>query len=74
MDIMCIPDRHSLVQDLKLSHHVYRVCVLLCLPVYSFLSRCCLFNNHQAKDYIDSFVTHCSRVCCKLASVAQVYS
>ena len=26
------------------------------------ISRCCLFNNHQAKDYIDSFVTHCSRV------------
>uniref|UniRef100_A0A3B3E2Z6 N-alpha-acetyltransferase 35, NatC auxiliary subunit n=1 Tax=Oryzias melastigma TaxID=30732 RepID=A0A3B3E2Z6_ORYME len=30
-------------------------------PVLS--NKCCLFNNHQAKDYIDSFVTHCSRVC-----------
>eukprot|EP00064_Thunnus_orientalis_P001999 superscaffoldBa00000139_g2004 len=28
-------------------------------PVLSY--KCCLFNNHQAKDYIDSFVTHCSR-------------
>lgn len=27
-----------------------------------FPSRCCLYNNHQAKDYIDSFVTHCVRV------------
>lgn len=33
--------------------------------LYTFLSRCCLFNNHQAKDYIDSFVTHCTRVCYK---------
>lgn len=36
IDNMCTPDRHSLVQDLNLSHHVYRVCVSLCLPVYSF--------------------------------------
>uniref|UniRef100_A0A4W3GWC5 N-alpha-acetyltransferase 35, NatC auxiliary subunit n=1 Tax=Callorhinchus milii TaxID=7868 RepID=A0A4W3GWC5_CALMI len=28
-------------------------------PVLS--SKCCLYNNHQAKDYIDSFVTHCVR-------------
>ncbi|CAB1319463.1 unnamed protein product [Coregonus sp. 'balchen'] len=28
-------------------------------PVLS--SKCCLYNNHQAKDYIDSFVAHCSR-------------
>ncbi|KAG7246930.1 hypothetical protein CRUP_023194, partial [Coryphaenoides rupestris] len=28
-------------------------------PVLS--SKCCLFNNPQAKEYIDSFVTHCSR-------------
>ncbi|KAG8011965.1 N-alpha-acetyltransferase 35 [Nibea albiflora] len=28
-------------------------------PVLSY--KCCLFNNHQAKDYIDSFVTRCSR-------------
>uniref|UniRef100_A0A3P8VUS9 N-alpha-acetyltransferase 35, NatC auxiliary subunit n=1 Tax=Cynoglossus semilaevis TaxID=244447 RepID=A0A3P8VUS9_CYNSE len=31
-------------------------------PVLSY--KCCLFNNHQAKDYIDSFVTHCSRPFC----------
>lgn len=36
--------------------------------MYTLLPRCCLFNNHQAKDYIDSFVTHCSRVCCKVGS------
>ncbi|KAG7269386.1 hypothetical protein CRUP_008390 [Coryphaenoides rupestris] len=29
-------------------------------PVLS--SKCCLFNNPQAKEYIDSFVTHCSRL------------
>lgn len=37
-----------------LSQDAYFVCLTL--------SRCCLFNNHQAKDYIDSFVTRCSRV------------
>uniref|UniRef100_A0A4W6GBC1 N-alpha-acetyltransferase 35, NatC auxiliary subunit n=1 Tax=Lates calcarifer TaxID=8187 RepID=A0A4W6GBC1_LATCA len=30
---------------------------------------CCLFNNHQAKDYIDSFVTHCSRPFCSLIQI-----
>ncbi|OBS72381.1 hypothetical protein A6R68_13048 [Neotoma lepida] len=29
-------------------------CILSC--------RCCLYNNHQAKDCIDSFVTHCVRI------------
>ncbi|GAB1298268.1 N-alpha-acetyltransferase 35, NatC auxiliary subunit [Apodemus speciosus] len=29
-------------------------------PVLS--PKCCLYNNHQAKDCIDSFVTHCVRV------------
>uniref|UniRef100_A0A3B4A0S7 N-alpha-acetyltransferase 35, NatC auxiliary subunit n=1 Tax=Periophthalmus magnuspinnatus TaxID=409849 RepID=A0A3B4A0S7_9GOBI len=33
------------------------------------LSYCCLFNNHQAKDYIDSFVTHCSRPFCSLIQI-----
>ncbi|KAJ3604452.1 hypothetical protein NHX12_029192 [Muraenolepis orangiensis] len=36
-------------------------------PVLS--SKCCLFNNHQAKDYIDSFVTHCSRPFCSLIQI-----
>lgn len=30
--------------------------------VYDLSYRCCLYNNHQAKDCIDSFVTHCVRV------------
>ncbi|TRY99438.1 hypothetical protein DNTS_022988 [Danionella cerebrum] len=29
-------------------------------PVLS--TKCSLNNNHQAKDYIDSFVTHCARI------------
>ncbi|XP_034090782.1 N-alpha-acetyltransferase 35, NatC auxiliary subunit isoform X2 [Gymnodraco acuticeps] len=36
-------------------------------PVLSY--KCCLFNNHQAKDYIDSFVTHCSRPFCSLIQI-----
>ncbi|KAJ8005973.1 hypothetical protein DPEC_G00123450 [Dallia pectoralis] len=36
-------------------------------PVLSF--KCCLSNNHQAKDYIDSFVTHCSRPFCSLIQI-----
>uniref|UniRef100_A0A3P9J284 N-alpha-acetyltransferase 35, NatC auxiliary subunit n=1 Tax=Oryzias latipes TaxID=8090 RepID=A0A3P9J284_ORYLA len=36
-------------------------------PVLS--NKCCLFNNHQAKDYIDSFVTHCSRPFCSLIQI-----
>lgn len=36
-------------------------------PVLS--SKCCLYNNHQAKDYIDSFVTHCSRPFCSLIQI-----
>ncbi|XP_049618251.1 N-alpha-acetyltransferase 35, NatC auxiliary subunit [Syngnathus scovelli] len=36
-------------------------------PVLSY--KCCLFNNHQAKDYIDSFVTHCSRPFCSLVQI-----
>ncbi|KAK5604007.1 N-alpha-acetyltransferase 35 NatC auxiliary subunit [Crenichthys baileyi] len=36
-------------------------------PVLSY--KCCLFNNHQAKDYIDSFVTHCSRPFCNLIQI-----
>ncbi|XP_048449392.1 N-alpha-acetyltransferase 35, NatC auxiliary subunit [Rhincodon typus] len=36
-------------------------------PVLS--SKCCLYNNHQAKDYIDSFVTHCVRPFCSLIQI-----
>ncbi|XP_077456300.1 N-alpha-acetyltransferase 35, NatC auxiliary subunit [Stigmatopora argus] len=36
-------------------------------PVLSY--KCCLFNNHQAKDYIDSFVTHCTRPFCSLIQI-----
>uniref|UniRef100_A0A8K9VDU9 N-alpha-acetyltransferase 35, NatC auxiliary subunit n=1 Tax=Oncorhynchus mykiss TaxID=8022 RepID=A0A8K9VDU9_ONCMY len=36
-------------------------------PVLS--SKCCLYNNHQAKDYIDSFVAHCSRPFCSLIQI-----
>uniref|UniRef100_G3NXV4 N-alpha-acetyltransferase 35, NatC auxiliary subunit n=1 Tax=Gasterosteus aculeatus TaxID=69293 RepID=G3NXV4_GASAC len=36
-------------------------------PVLSY--KCCLLNNHQAKDYIDSFVTHCSRPFCSLIQI-----
>uniref|UniRef100_A0A8C9RM46 N-alpha-acetyltransferase 35, NatC auxiliary subunit n=1 Tax=Scleropages formosus TaxID=113540 RepID=A0A8C9RM46_SCLFO len=36
-------------------------------PVLSI--KCCLYNNHQAKDYIDSFVTHCSRPFCSLIQI-----
>uniref|UniRef100_A0A3Q2CIW7 N-alpha-acetyltransferase 35, NatC auxiliary subunit n=1 Tax=Cyprinodon variegatus TaxID=28743 RepID=A0A3Q2CIW7_CYPVA len=36
-------------------------------PVLSY--KCCLFNNQQAKDYIDSFVTHCSRPFCNLIQI-----
>ncbi|CAB1321655.1 unnamed protein product [Coregonus sp. 'balchen'] len=36
-------------------------------PVLS--SKCCLHNNQQAKDYIDSFVTHCSRPFCSLIQI-----
>ncbi|XP_018114529.1 N-alpha-acetyltransferase 35, NatC auxiliary subunit isoform X2 [Xenopus laevis] len=31
--------------------------------------KCCLYNNHQAKDYIDSFVTHCVRPFCNLIQI-----
>ncbi|NWY29503.1 NAA35 acetyltransferase, partial [Pheucticus melanocephalus] len=36
-------------------------------PVLS--PKCCLYNNHQAKDYIDSFVTHCVRPFCSLIQI-----
>ncbi|MGH0163439.1 UNVERIFIED_CONTAM: hypothetical protein FKN15_049040 [Acipenser sinensis] len=36
-------------------------------PVLS--AKCCLYNNHQAKDYIDSFVTHCARPFCSLIQI-----
>ncbi|XP_073402099.1 N-alpha-acetyltransferase 35, NatC auxiliary subunit isoform X3 [Dendrobates tinctorius] len=36
-------------------------------PVLS--SKCSLYNNHQAKDYIDSFVTHCVRPFCSLIQI-----
>uniref|UniRef100_A0AAR2IP77 N-alpha-acetyltransferase 35, NatC auxiliary subunit n=1 Tax=Pygocentrus nattereri TaxID=42514 RepID=A0AAR2IP77_PYGNA len=36
-------------------------------PVLS--PKCSLYNNHQAKDYIDSFVTHCSRPFCSLIQI-----
>uniref|UniRef100_A0ACB8ER86 N-alpha-acetyltransferase 35 NatC auxiliary subunit n=1 Tax=Sphaerodactylus townsendi TaxID=933632 RepID=A0ACB8ER86_9SAUR len=36
-------------------------------PVLS--PKCCLYNNHQAKDYIDSFVTHCIRPFCSLIQI-----
>uniref|UniRef100_A0A3B3QJC9 N-alpha-acetyltransferase 35, NatC auxiliary subunit n=1 Tax=Paramormyrops kingsleyae TaxID=1676925 RepID=A0A3B3QJC9_9TELE len=36
-------------------------------PVLS--PKCCLYNNPQAKDYIDSFVTHCSRPFCSLVQI-----
>ncbi|TSL97348.1 N-alpha-acetyltransferase 35, NatC auxiliary subunit [Bagarius yarrelli] len=36
-------------------------------PVLS--SKCSLYNNHQAKDYIDSFVTHCCRPFCSLIQI-----
>uniref|UniRef100_A0A8C6CT46 N-alpha-acetyltransferase 35, NatC auxiliary subunit n=1 Tax=Moschus moschiferus TaxID=68415 RepID=A0A8C6CT46_MOSMO len=31
--------------------------------------KCCLYNNHQAKDCIDSFVTHCVRPFCSLIQI-----
>uniref|UniRef100_A0A8C5RLA5 N-alpha-acetyltransferase 35, NatC auxiliary subunit n=1 Tax=Laticauda laticaudata TaxID=8630 RepID=A0A8C5RLA5_LATLA len=37
--------------------------------VFLFSVRCCLYNNHQAKDYIDSFVTHCVRPFCSLIQI-----
>ncbi|XP_063050957.1 N-alpha-acetyltransferase 35, NatC auxiliary subunit isoform X1 [Engraulis encrasicolus] len=36
-------------------------------PVLS--SKCSLYNNPQAKDYIDSFLTHCSRPFCSLIQI-----
>ncbi|KAB1252287.1 N-alpha-acetyltransferase 35; NatC auxiliary subunit, partial [Camelus dromedarius] len=36
-------------------------------PVLS--PKCCLYNNHQAKDCIDSFVTHCVRPFCSLIQI-----
>lgn len=36
-------------------------------PVLS--PKCCLYNNHQAKDCIDSFVTHCVRPFCSLVQI-----
>ncbi|TRY99435.1 hypothetical protein DNTS_022988 [Danionella cerebrum] len=36
-------------------------------PVLS--TKCSLNNNHQAKDYIDSFVTHCARPFCSLIQI-----
>uniref|UniRef100_A0AAY4BH57 N-alpha-acetyltransferase 35, NatC auxiliary subunit n=1 Tax=Denticeps clupeoides TaxID=299321 RepID=A0AAY4BH57_9TELE len=36
-------------------------------PVLS--SKCSLYNNHQAKDYIDSFLSHCSRPFCSLVQI-----
>ncbi|KAK6492974.1 N-alpha-acetyltransferase 35 [Huso huso] len=36
-------------------------------PVLS--AKCCLYNNHQAKNYIDSFVTHCARPFCSLIQI-----
>uniref|UniRef100_A0A671T2H6 N-alpha-acetyltransferase 35, NatC auxiliary subunit n=1 Tax=Sinocyclocheilus anshuiensis TaxID=1608454 RepID=A0A671T2H6_9TELE len=36
-------------------------------PVLS--PKCSLNNNHQAKDYIDSFVTHCTRPFCSLIQI-----
>ncbi|KAK1786971.1 hypothetical protein P4O66_017338, partial [Electrophorus voltai] len=44
---------------------------LLLLPGvnWSYICRCSLYNNHQAKDYIDSFVTHCSRPFCSLIQI-----
>ncbi|XP_056102462.1 N-alpha-acetyltransferase 35, NatC auxiliary subunit-like [Rhinichthys klamathensis goyatoka] len=36
-------------------------------PVLS--TKCSLNNNHQAKDYIDSFVTHCTRPFCSLIQI-----
>ena len=35
-----------------------RLLLMTCMLYF----RCCLYNNHQAKDCIDSFVTHCVRV------------
>uniref|UniRef100_A0A8C2LXA7 N-alpha-acetyltransferase 35, NatC auxiliary subunit n=2 Tax=Cricetulus griseus TaxID=10029 RepID=A0A8C2LXA7_CRIGR len=31
--------------------------------------KCCLYNNHQAKDCIDSFVTHCVRPFCSFVQI-----
>uniref|UniRef100_A0A8C4RWM9 N-alpha-acetyltransferase 35, NatC auxiliary subunit n=1 Tax=Erpetoichthys calabaricus TaxID=27687 RepID=A0A8C4RWM9_ERPCA len=36
-------------------------------PVLS--TKCCLYNSHQAKDYIDSFVTHSVRPFCSLIQI-----
>lgn len=36
-------------------------------PVLS--SKCSLYNNPQAKDYMDSFLTHCSRPFCSLIQI-----
>lgn len=42
---------------------LHRLVMFINMYVGGYLPfRCCLYNNHQAKDYIDSFVTHCVRV------------
>lgn len=44
----------------------------LILTTWLLSYRCCLYNNHQAKDCIDSFVTHCVRVRTKIWIIVRI--